>query len=422
MNERKTTNKHGDVMTDTQQIEKVASQLGIGVDALTARMAKVRAEQSGAWAASGYDEAKIDSLTLRVSARQLNTEKTRIASSGATLLEGMFVRSPRYKDWGEMRYTKMTNQLKTADDAVIENLVGQGAIVLYENNHDGTWTRHINESLLQKTAFEIGGITDSVSEPHAKAVELDENRMFYCVADKSSPSWPSGDPNWRYGAPSPTSDKKRTAFFLGRKQGSSDDPSLISVVFSGDMAEATQPCFVPGTLAVKMNAKGDTGWAKDGITALNPDPSIANIFSAPPVAVPNGVPEGLMVDMLGGLEPQGRFLKGFDSLASYHSSIPEDEKWTAWCGLVAEVVHIDPRSDGGFTMTLGDLDILSSAPTQDIWVGADNAHLIDFGVGSQVAVFGSVWMRDEEPRFSAQSWFVVESVAAPVADEDGWDE
>ena len=42
-------------MTDTQQIEKVATQLGIGVDALTARMEKVRSEQADAWAASGYD-------------------------------------------------------------------------------------------------------------------------------------------------------------------------------------------------------------------------------------------------------------------------------------------------------------------------------------------------------------------------------
>lgn len=407
---------------DETQIEKVATQLGIGIDALTARMDKVRSEQQSAWRASGYDDTKIDSLTLRVSARQLNTEKTKIANSGATLLEGMFVRSPRYKDWGKMRYDKMTKQLKVADDSVIDSLVGQGAIVLYENNHDGTWTRHINESLLQKNSFEIGGITDSVSEPHAKSVELDENRSFYVVADKSSPTWPSGDTNWRYGSPSPVSDKKRTCFFYGRKQGSSDEPSVISVVFSGDMAEASQPCFVPGTLAVKMNAKNDTGWAKDGITALNPDASIANIFSAPPVAMDDGTPSGCMVDMLGGLEPQGRFLKGFDSLSSYHASIPEDEKWTAWCGLVAEVVHIDPRSDGGFTVTLGDLDILSSAPTQDIWVGAENAHLIDFGVGSQIATFGSVWMRDEEPRFSSQSWFVVESVAASSENEDGWDE
>lgn len=422
MNERKNTNKHGDVKMDETQIGKVATQLGIGVDALRARMEKVRSEQSEAWKASGYDDTKIDSLTLRVSARQLNTEKTKIASSGATLLEGMFVRSPRYKDWGKMRYDKMTKQLKVADDSVIDNLVGQGAIVLYENNHDGTWTRHINESLLQKTAFEIGGITDSVSEPHAKSVVLDENRHFYVVADKASPTWPSGDTNWRYGAPSPVSDKKRTAFFLGRKQGSSDDPSLISVVFSGDMAEPSQPCFVPGTIAVKMNSKNDTGWAKDGITALNPDPSIASIFPSPPVAMENDVPSGLMVDMLGGLEPEGRFLKGFSSLTSYHASIPESEKWTAYCGLVAEVVHIDPRSDGGFTITLGDLDILSSAPTQDIWVGANEANLIDFGVGSQVAAFGSVWMKDEEPRFSAQSWFVVESVAAPTHTTDGWDE
>lgn len=411
-------------MQNTTQIEKVASQLGISLDSLNARMEKVRLEQSEAWKASGYDDEKIDSLTLRVSARQLNTEKTKIASSGATLLEGMFIRSPRYKDWGKMRHDKMMNQLKVADEAVVESLVGQGAVVLYENNHDGTWTRHINESLLQKRSFEIGGITDTVSEPHAKASELDENRSFYVVADKSAPNWPSGDTNWRYGSPAPTSDKKRTCTFLGRKQGSNDDPSPISITYSGDMAEDSQPCFQPCTIAVRLGKGGDAGWAKPGITAPNFNSEIANIFPGPPVAVPNGVPEGLMVDMLGGLEPQGRFLKGFDSLASYHASIPESEKWTAWCGLVAEVVHIDPRNDGGFTVTLGDLDILSSAPTQDVWVNKSDAHLIDFGVGSQVAVFGSVWMRDGEPRFSSQSWFVVESVAAPTHssdDADGWD-
>jgi hypothetical protein len=310
----------------------------------------------------------------------------------------------------------------TASDEVIDNLVSNGSVVLYENNHDGSWTRHINETLLNKQPFELGSMTDSVNEPHSKSVALDENRSFYCVADKASPTWPSGDPNWRYGAPAPESDKKRTCYFVGRKQGTNDSVQEYQIVYSGEMAEASQETFVPCTLAVRLG-KNNTGYAKEGVTSLNADASIASIFSAPPVALDNGIPAGLMIDMLGGLEPQGRFLKGFDSLSSYYNNIPESEKWTSWCGLLAEVVHIDPRSDGGFTVTLGDLDILSTAPTQDIWVGKDQAHLINFGVGSQVAVFGSVWMKDNEPRFSSQGWFVVESVSAPSSDDDdGWDD
>jgi len=90
--------------------------------------------------------------------------------------------------------------------------------------------------------------------------------------------------------------------------------------------------------------------------------------------------------------------------------------------LVAEVVHIDPRDNGGYTVTLGDLDILSSAPTQDIWVGAEQEHLINFGVGSQIAVFGTVWQTKEgEHRFSCQGWYVVETVEAISVEDDGWD-
>lgn len=405
----------------TEQTEKVANQIGVSLDALQARMTTVSASQSEAWKASGYDDEKIASLTLRISARQLHTEQTKIANSGATVLEGMMLRTPRYKDWGELRYKKMTAQLKTCDDAVKSNLVEQGAIVLFEDNHDGTWTRSINESLKNKVAFEVGSIEDSVSTPHAKAVEVDENSMYYIVADKSAPNWPSGDANWRYGAPSPASDKKRTCYFLGRKAGTSDDMKEYQIVLSGDMAEKTYPTFMPGTIAVKLNKKGDTGYAKPGVTDFSADASLATIFSGPPVAFDGDAPSGLMVDALGGLEPSGRFLKGFDSLSSYHASIPETEKWTSYCGLIAEVVHIDPREQGGYAITLGDLDILSSAPTHDVWIDKDQEHLITFGVGSQIAVFGTVWMRDDEARFSAQGWYVVESVDIVEADEDGWD-
>lgn len=406
----------------TNQNEKVATSLGISLDALEARMTTVRAAQEPSWKAAGYDSDKIDTLVLRVSARQLNTEKTKIASSGATVLEGMFTRSPRYKDWGKMRYDSMKKQLLVADDEMVDNLVSQGNIVLFEDNHDGTFTRHINGSLRSKLPFEEGSDEDQVSAPHAKAVALDENRHFYVVADKNSPTWPSGDQNWRYGAPSPASDKKRTCYFLGRKQGSNDEPAEYQIVFSGDMAEQSQICFSPGTIAVKLSKGKNVGYAKAGVTKMTHDSSVASIFSNAPVVMAEGMPAGLMVDALGGLEPQGRFLSGFDSMPTYVSSIPESEKWTAYCGLVAEVVHIDPRDNGGYTITLGDLDILSSAPTQDVWIDADQEHLITFGVGSQLAIFGSVWMRDSEARFSTQSWYVVEAVEAIADDtEDGWD-
>lgn len=402
---------------DNTTLKKVAEQVGVSVETLEQRMNMVRIEQGSQWEASGYDEEKVNNLVLRISARQLHSEQTKIKSSGATLLEGMFILSPRYKDWGKLRYDKMTSDLKTMGENERNTLVSQGIIVYYENNHDGSWTRHMNDSLRSKQSFSNGSSEDVVSEPHKNSVQLDENTMYYMVADKNSPTFPSGDANWKYGMPAPQSDKKRTCKFVGRVADSNNDLEEYDIVYSGEMADASQPTFVPCTIAVRLG-KNNTGWAKAGLTTVNPNPAIASIFPSPPVAWDNGKPVGMMVDSLG-----SRFLGGFADLGSYHASIPEDERWTSYCGLVAEVVHIDPRENGAFTITLGDLDILSSAPTVDIWVDASQSNLIDFGVGSQLAVFGSVWLSDNEPRFSCQSWYVVESVAALSNDlEDGWDE
>ena len=71
---------------------------------------------------------------------------------------------PREKDWAKMAFNKMKKQLQAMPDMSQRMaLVGQGALVLYENNHDGSFTRHANPSLLNRQAFEEGTRSDEIT-------------------------------------------------------------------------------------------------------------------------------------------------------------------------------------------------------------------------------------------------------------------
>lgn len=117
----------------------------------------------------------------------------------------------RYKDWGKILYNKMSNQLKSLDEDAREALVAQGRVVLFEDNHDGTYTRTANPSLVAKEMFEEGADTSEVSELPRNTMALDENTHFYIVWDKNNPEFPSGDRNFKYGNARPLEERERTS-------------------------------------------------------------------------------------------------------------------------------------------------------------------------------------------------------------------
>ena len=108
----------------------------------------------------------------------------------------------------------------------------------------------------------------------------------------------------------------------------------------------------------------------------------------------------------------------------YDSNKNADDWWDQWVGVVGEVVHIDPRERGGFTVSLGDLDITSLAPTVDFVIPKAQSDLLTFGLGSQVLVVGQTYKsRDDEMRFTTHGWYCVDAVApASSGEADGWDD
>ena len=87
------------------------------------------------------------------------------------------------------------------------------------------------------------------------------------------------------------------------------------------------------------------------------------------------------------------------------------------------MVHIDPRERGGYTVTLGDLDITSAAPGQDLVIPGSQEHLLNFGLGSQVLIVGQTYKsRDDEMRFVSHGWWCVDAVAAVAIDEESWED
>ena len=400
-------------------IEKVAQQTGVNKDTLASKMQAVLNEQSAAWSNAGKTEDQINVLSLRVAARQIVAEKNRLSRSGCDSLEGFFVTMPAYKDWGKLLYNKMKGTLSSLDEAGREALVSQGAVVLFEDNHDGSFTKHYNVSLSTGKAFETGHETQDVAELDKRAMKLDDSTYFYLVWDKNTPNFPSGDRNFKYGTARPQQELERTSLFYGRKLDSNDDFKLITIKATAEVASEQYPTFQAGTLPVRMGRNG-VGYAKKGVTAFTIDESVASKFSGPPCALAEDGVSGIVPTLLG-----NDFLTGFSALEDFHSAnFGQPGWWDKFVGLVAEVVHIDPTDKGGYIMTLADLDITSSAPVVEFRIPESQASLVNFGVGSQLMVTGQCWKSKEgEVRFSTQGWFCVDAIA-PVdssLDDDGWD-
>jgi len=399
-------------------IEKVAEQIGVGTDILSVRLERVLNEQGAAWAASGKNEDDSKTMALRVAARQIVSERAKIARSGCTSYEGMLVKVPPYKDWGRNSYQSMKKTLSSLDEEGRESLVSQGSVVIFEDNHDGTYTRYFNPSLLAKQAFEVGSETDEVSEQPNRIFELDENTSFYVVWDKANPTFPSGDSNFKYGAPRPLQELDRQCLFLGREAGTTGDLDIFTVRLSGEIAKNQYEAFRPGTIAVKPGRNNNL-YSKAGVTDFQPDDSLASIFSGPPLAIGDEGPEGIIPSVV------TEFLHGLHSLPDYYQTHREDSDWWGqWVGFIGEVIHIDPREKGGYTLSVGDLDITSTAPSIDIVVPAGVS--LDFAVGSQIVVVGAPWQTKEgDTRFSNYGWWVLDAIS-PVASannsDEGWDE
>jgi len=396
-----------------EMLSKVANQVKIDESALSARAEQVLASEGAGWTVVGKTEEECKVLALRVAARQLTSEKAKLTRSGATIYEGMFVYTPRYKDWADMAYKKMKNTLSTMEQEGRIALVSQGALYLYENNHDGTYTRHANDSLLGKRTFEEGFTSIDVDSLPNRVYELDGNTHFCLVWDKANMTFANGNDNFKYGEARPLNEFDRTCLFAGRKEGD-NGMSIVSVRLQGELAKTEFPTFVTGKIALKAAMKADTAYGTK-VTSFVADESVSEIFPSPPLSIDGGEVSGFLMDA-----GFATFLPSIEKCVEDYEKLDQKEKWDAIFGTVAEVVHIDPRENGGFVVSVADSDIMSSAPVVDIYVHATHEAEVDFSVGSELVILGSPWMtREGEARFSVNAWWCMNAIR-PVTDEDGW--
>ena len=393
-------------------ITNVAKSLSVSADTLRERAMTVLTEQSEAWKNAGKSEEDCGLLAIRVAARMITTENARMKRAGASNFEGMFVNSPRPKEWGKILYRKMSNQLKTLSEEARGALVDSGSVVIYEDNHDGSYTRLASEA--------FGGESEASDLPRG-TMQLDENTHFYVVWDKSNPTFPSGDANFKYGRPRPQDERERTSLFL------TTDMKLITVKAQGKAADIQHPTFVTGTIPMRAGANGTTAYCKPDVSVFTADPSLADKFPAPPLMLTDSGSEGLLtddsipIDVLGGL----------DDMRSYYDEFNGKDGW--WDKVIAiptEVIHIDPRDNGGLVLVCADLDMASTAPTVDVYVPAGQEDRVDFAVGTKCLIVGQTWRtQEDEQRISVGGWWPFDEIEAmadtmqtTLTDEDtGWD-
>jgi len=404
--------------TYDEMMKKVAAQVKTDEATLSAKADAILAQEGAGWEASGKNEEQRKTLALRVAARQLVAAKAKLSRSGATSYEGMFVHVPREKDWAKMAFNKMKKQLQAMPDMSQRMaLVGQGALVLYENNHDGSFTRHANPSLLNRQAFEEGTRSDEITQIPPRHVALDANTSFSLVWDKASTHFANGNENFKYGANRPLEEPDRSCLFLGRKAGTNDEPSILDVRFNGALAKTSWPTFLTGTIGLKpANREGMAYGTK--VTEFTADPQLSEIFSAPPLALDDdGSPYGLVADWLG-----ETLMSSLDKCHEAYAKLDTKAQWNTTFGTIVEVVHIDPREKGGFVLTVADADIMSESPPIEVYVGASEENTVDFGVGSELVIIGAPWVtRDGEMRFMTSGWWCYNAVK-PLADTDGGDD
>ena len=392
-----------------QMIERISKNVNCSMESLTSRMGAVLEQNKAVWLDAGKTDEECNINALRIAGRQIKSEGDRLKRSGATLYEGMFVSVPRYKDWAQLAYKKASASV--GDSAVADAMVDDGLAIIYEDNNDGTYTKKYNPSLARGDAFESGTATTDITELPKNTYDAGNGIHFHLIWDKASPTFPSGDKNFKYGNARPLSEKDRQCMFLGRVVGEGE-PKLYNFRFNGALAETDLPTFVAGKIAMRPAKNGKDAYGKVGVSSFMQDESVQGIFSDAPDA------------LVGGLDAIEILEGGFQDIEKYVGGLSDKERWDALVGVMAEVIHIDPRDNGGFVITVGDLDIMSIAGTVDVYVPQATAHLVDFAVGSTLMVVGQPYMsREGEARLVTTGWWCAESLSGAVVESDveGWD-
>jgi len=397
-------------------ITNLATSLNTTPENLSEVASHILSEKGADWERAGHDEDACKILSVRVAAQMIGRENAQMARSGATRFEGMFISVPRPKEWGKILYNKMRNQLESLPAQATENLVSEGSVVIFNSNGDGTYQRR------GSGAFFNGGegIDEAtVSELPRHTVTLSDGlTSFYVVWDKNNPTYPSGDPNFKYGKARPQDERERTCLFLGRREGTNDTPTLLKVKAEGKAADKLYPpTFVAGTIALKTGRNPAVAYAvRNGLSVFNADETKQEIFSAPPLDL---ITELLGVD----------FLDNFDALEPFLNDNQGTDGWyDRNIAVVGEVIHMDPRDNGGCVLIVSDLDITSLAPPQEVFVSGVHADKVEFAIGTKVLLFGQVWRtREGDIRLTVNGWYAHDVI--PVAngddvtlDDEGWDE
>lgn len=404
-------------------LNKVAKQVKIDPEALSAKADGILAQEGAGWQASGKTEQECKVLSLRVAARQVAADSARLARSGADLYEGMFVSVPRPKDWAGMAYKKMKGTLDSLDTDARMALVTQGAVQIFEDNHDGTFTCHYNPSLEAKQIFEEDVASKDIDSLPKRSMSLTDGSHFSLIWDKNNREFANGNANFKYGSLRPLEELDRTCIFYGRNAAGNGNVGQIEVRLSGEQAKIQFPTFVTGTIGLKTGNKPGLCYGTKA-TQFNADPSKSDIFGQPPLTdlMSDNGPSGIIADWLG-----ETLLPSLEKCAEVYDTLDQKEKWNTTFATVVEVVHIDPRERGGFVLSLADVDIMSGAPVIDMVVPAEHEGEVDFGIGSELVIIGSPWTtNDGELRFSTSGWWCVNAMT-PLADttdadtETGWD-
>ena len=393
-------------MTD-EMIEKVSKTVGVSADMLRERSATVLEEQGAAWVNAGKNEEECSILALRVAARQIANERATLRRSGATLYEGMFVHVPRAKEWGKILYNKMQGQLANTTTEARNALVDAGRIVIFEDNHDGSFTRYAREDFFGSSESEVSSLPKGTQK-------LDESAHYYIVWDSNNPTFPSGDSNFKFGAARPLDERERTSLFFGRETGTNSEWRPITVKGSGKAADVQFPTFTTGSIGLRPSRDGQAGYLTRA-SQFSEDEGITAMFSSPPIE--------LMRQFL----PED-FLPSLTNLGEYYDNYKDkDGWWDRICAVEAEVIHIDPRDKGGFILVCSDPDIMSLAEPLDVYVPTSQEHLVDFAVGTKVLLTGQAWRsREGDDRMSVNGWWAYDKIAPIVASPDldvetGWD-
>lgn len=393
-------------MISTDMYERVAKNVGCSVTELLARHTQTKDAHAASLVAAGVAEGEVENKTLRMAAAEMRAEKARLSRSGCTMIEGMFISAPRYKDWGKTFYTKYQKLLSPLGEEGRNNLVAQGLVTLYL--HDDTTGKYRiihNPSLTNKAVFEIAFAEMTGESLPKEATEIgDGSGYFTCIENKSSPSYPSGSINYSYGKARATQDLEKTCLFLGKKQGDSGPLQVIPMKFRGAQAKVNYPTFSPLRIPINLSKNG-VGYAKVGVSTYTLDSNLASMFSKPPLAADG---TGLLADL-----PNLPILDGLDFIEEHCGTLSDKEKWDALACVVMEVAHIDPREKGGYIITLGDLDITSVSPPLDLYVNPEEDAKVSFGVGSVVVVVGSPYVgREGDGRLAVTGWYCVEEVGS----------